>query len=107
MRSLFADEIAVNILLSTFPTVMTSHGSLMSLWMACLYWHPLRDLGPYCPSDVSQIRISLAADEEIVSWQERLVLPRGCFLAVNKSLTLEVIRQLVDTVGNPLSSIPC
>ena len=60
--------------------------------MTCLYG----DLGMHSLSDGSQIRISLAADEEMVSWQARLVLACQMFLAVSET------GQLVDTVGDPL-----
>ena len=54
--------------------------------MTCLHGHSfakdvvfLRDVGMHSASDGSQIRISLAADAEMVSWQARLVLARELF----------------------------
>ena len=56
----------------------------MSLFVKVVVY--LGDLDMHSLHDGSQIRISLAADEEIVSWQARLFLTREFLLAVNEFL---------------------
>ena len=92
--------------------VMAFRGSLTSLPMTflCGQFLSRRMLSSWGTrvhslGDGSRIRIALVAEDEIVSWRAHLVPALNCFLAVNESLMLEVAGQLVDTAGNPLSSV--
>ena len=70
-----------------FPMVMVFRGSLASLSRTCLCGAVsvaedvvfLGDMGVHSLGDGSRICMSLTADDEIVSWQGRLVHARALF----------------------------